>query len=127
MNTQKAAKWFGIVFIAIGVLGFIPGVTNAEGNLLGLFRVDAIHNVIHLLSGIVALLCAGSVRAAKGYFKIFGVVYGLVTVLGFLNGTSILDIFAINGADNILHLLITAVALYFGFSGPKQVVAQPMQ
>ena len=122
MNIQKAAKLFGIGFILIGVLGFVPGVTTDDGLLLGIFQVDAIHNVIHLLSGIVALICAGSFGASKSYFKIFGVVYALVTIIGFANGESILGIFSINGADNLLHLVIAVVALYYGFSGPKQVV-----
>jgi hypothetical protein len=127
MNTQKAAKWFGIIFVLIGVLGFIPGITS-DGYLLGIFEVDTVHNVIHLLSGIIALFCANNMGAAKGYFKIFGVVYALVTIMGFLDGTSILGIFSVNGADNILHLLIAAVALYIGFSGPKTMSgAQPMQ
>jgi hypothetical protein len=125
MNIQKAAKWFGIIFILLGVLGFVPGVTT-DGYLLGIFHVDTVHNVIHLLSGIVALCCAGSASAAKSYFKIFGVIYGLVTIIGFTNGESILGIFSINAADNVLHLLISVVALYLGFSGPKPMVAQSM-
>ena len=124
MNIQKAAKWFGIVFIAIGILGFVPGITS-NGHLLGIFGVDTVHNVIHLLSGIVALLCAGSASAAKTYFKVFGVVYGLVTILGFMSGTSVLGIFMVNGADNVLHLLIAVIALALGFGGSKPMMAAP--
>jgi hypothetical protein len=125
MNIQKAAKWFGIIFVLLGILGFVPGLT-ADGHLLGIFDVDTVHNVIHLLSGIVALFCAGSASAAKSYFKIFGVIYGLVTIIGFTNGASIFGIFSTNAADNVLHLLITVVALYLGFSGPKPMGAQSM-
>lgn len=124
MNTQKAAKWFGIIFILLGVLGFIPGVTSADGMLLGTFQVDTLHNVIHLLSGIIALLCAGSMKGAKAYFKIFGVVYALVTVLGFMGGTSILGLIAVNGASNVLHLIIAVIALALGFGGPKKSMSQ---
>lgn len=123
MNTQKAAKWFGIVFILVGVLGFIPGITS-NGMLLGIFEVDALHNVIHLLSGIIALLCAGSMKGAKTYFKIFGVVYALVTVLGFLGSGSVLGLIMVNGADNVLHLLIAIIALALGFGGPKKSMPQ---
>lgn len=125
MNIQKAAKWFGIIFVLIGVLGFVPGLTT-DGLLLGIFEVNIVHNVIHLLTGIVALFCAGTASAAKSYFKIFGVIYGLVTIIGFTNDASILGFFSVNTADNVLHLLITVVALYLGFSGPKPVVAQSM-
>ncbi len=129
MNTQKAAKWFGIVFILIGILGFIPGVTNEDGMLLGIFQVDTLHNVIHLLTGIVALLCAGSMKGAKSYFKIFGVVYALVTILGFVGGGDVLGLIMVNGADNVLHLLIAVIALVLGFGGPKKPMMQaaPMQ
>jgi hypothetical protein len=118
MTTQKAATWFGIVFIVIGVLGFIPALTPG-GNLLGIFMVGGIHNVIHLLSGIVALLCAGSFGAAKTYFKIFGLVYALVTLIGFISGSSVLGIFPVNVADNVLHLVIAVLALSLGFGGSK--------
>lgn len=124
MNIQKAAKWFGIVFILIGILGFIPGVTDADGMLLGIFQVDALHNVIHLLSGIVALLCAGSHAGAKSYFKIFGVIYALVTILGFVGGGNVLGLIMVNGADNVLHLVIAVVALALGFGGPKKSLSQ---
>ncbi len=124
MNTQKAAKWFGIIFILIGILGFIPGVTNADGMLLGIFQVDALNNVIYLLSGIIALLCAGSMKGAKSYFKIFGVVYALVTILGFVGGGSVLGLIMVNGADNVLHLLIAVIALALGFGGPKKSMPQ---
>ena len=125
MNTQKAAKWFGVILVLIGVLGFIPGVTT-DGELLGIFHVDTVHNVIHLLTGIIALMCAKSYGASKGYFKIFGVVYGLVTIIGFLGSGSILGLFSVDGADNVLHLVITVVALALGFGGPKKSEPAPM-
>jgi len=124
MNTRKAAKWFGSIFILIGILGFIPGITNGK-MLLGIFEVDMLHNVIHLLTGIIALLCSGSLDSAKTYFKIFGVVYALVTILGFVGGGDVLGLIMVNGADNVLHLIIAVVALALGFGGPKATVSQP--
>lgn len=125
MNTQKAAKWFGIIFLVIGVLGFV-GPLAPGGKLLGIFAVDAVHNIIHILSGLVALFLAGSAKGARSYFQIFGIVYALVTILGLFGSGSILGIFVVNGADNILHLIIAVLALYLGFSGSKQAAA-PMQ
>ena len=121
MSKKSLAKVFGWVFIAIGVLGFVPALTP-DGNLLGIFHVDTIHNIVHILSGIAALLMSTTEDKAKTYFKIFGVVYALVTVIGFLDGDSILGIFTINGADNILHLAIAAVALWAGFSRENTMV-----
>ena len=112
---QRLAWVFGIVFLAIGVLGYVPGITSG-GLLLGIFMVDGVHNVIHLLSGILAIAAAwGSGSYARLYFKVFGVVYGLVTVVGFLQGDSVLGLFMVNMADNVLHLVIAAAALWIGF------------
>ncbi len=115
MNTQKAAQWFGWILLLVGVLGFIPGIVTSSGLLLGIFQVDALHNIIHILTGLIGIFAAGGLKASKNYFKIFGIVYALVTILGFIGGTSVLGLIAINAADNWLHVVITLVALYFGF------------
>lgn len=113
---KKAAIVFGVVFLLVGVLGFVPAL-NPDGNLLGLFHVNLLHNLVHLASGVVALL-AGlyGAKAARLYFQVFGVVYGLVAVLGFVYGdNAILGLVANNLADTLLHVLIAAAALLVGF------------
>lgn len=122
---QKLAWVFGIVFILIGILGFIPAVTPG-GLLLGIFSVDAMHNVVHLVSGVLAILAAwSSVSYSRLYFKVFGVVYAIVTVIGFVQGDTILGLMMVNMADNVLHLVIAAVALWAGF-GMKSESAMAM-
>lgn len=113
---QTAAKVFGVVFITLGILGFVPALTPG-GNLLGIFEVGTIHNIIHLASGIVALATGlSSPYAARKYFQGFGIVYGLVTILGVVYGNNdILGIIDHNVADIFLHLAITAASLYLGF------------
>lgn len=117
---------FGIAFIAVGVLGFVPGVTQGE-HLLGIFHVNASDNAVHMLSGIVALICAANGNhAARMFFRIFGVVYGLVAVLGFVYGDGlILGFLSNNGADTWLHVGIAAVSLLLGFAvrEPREVPA----
>jgi len=114
----KTVKTLGAVFILIGVLGFIPALTP-NGNLLGIFQVDAVHNVIHLLSGILAIaFAARGVHMAQLFSKIFGIVYGLVAVLG-LTSSSILGLFSVNFADNILHIVLALVFLFLGFKNSK--------
>lgn len=110
------AKVFGVVFLAIGVLGFVPAFTPND-HLLGIFHVNALHNIIHLASGAVALAAGfSSVKASRMYFQVFGVIYALVTVLGFLSGDNdILGLVANNMADNLLHVVIAGSALYLGF------------
>lgn len=113
---KTAAKVFGAVFLLIGVLGFVPALTP-DGNLLGIFHVNALHNVVHIASGLVALFSGFyAARAARMYFQVFGVVYALVAVLGFVYGdNAILGLVANNMADTLLHVVIAAAALYLGF------------
>lgn len=111
---QKLAWVFAVVFILIGILGFVPGITT-DGHLLGIFEVSLLHNIIHLATGIIAALVASSEENARLYFKVFGVVYALVAVIGFVQGTSVLGLIGVNLADNILHVAIALVALWAGF------------
>jgi hypothetical protein len=119
MSLKKFALVFGVVLLVVGVLGFVPALTpkNSAGMplLLGLFMVGSLHNIIHLLSGAGALVGSKSDSYAKLYFRIFGVVYGLVTVIGFIQGNTVLGLINVNLADNLLHLVIAASSLYLGF------------
>ena len=122
---KPAAIIFGIVFLAIGILGFVPGVTtdmNGMPMLLGIFHVNTAHNVVHLLSGVAALLSGlASAGAARLYFRIFGLVYALVAVLGFVQGDSmLLGLISNNMADTWLHVGIAAVSLFLGFAAPAE-------
>lgn len=122
--TQKLAWVFGVVLTLVGVLGFVPSIT-ASGMLLGVFQVDTMHNVVHLLSGIVAIGAAvGSAMYSQWYFRIFGIVYALVAVLGLAMGGSVLGMM-MNMSDHLLHVVIAAAALWIGF-GMKESSSAPM-
>lgn len=114
MSTLRVvAVIFGIVFLAAGVLGFVPGLI--PGNMLfGMFLVDTMHNLVHILTGLIALFAAKSDNYAKLFFKVFGVIYLLVALLGFFNQGN-LFLMQVNMYDNWLHLVIALVSLYFGF------------
>jgi hypothetical protein len=113
---KTASIIFGIAFLAAGVLGFVPGITNNE-MLLGIFHVNAAHNVVHLLSGAIALWAGlTSVAASQLYFRIFGVVYALVALLGLYVGDGmLLGLVSNNMADVGLHFVIAIAALALGF------------
>ena len=113
--TTTLAWIFGVVLTLVGILGFVPGITSADGMLLGLFMTDGIHNIIHVITGLAALAAAWGMFSTRLYFQVFGVVYGLVTIIGFLQGVTVLGLITVNMADNVLHLLIAAVALWAGF------------
>jgi hypothetical protein len=111
----KNVTWvLGIVLVAVGALGFF------NDPLLGIFEVDPIHNIVHLLSGIVGIAAvATSEKFAKLYLIVFGIIYGVVTVVGFVNAGDILGLFTVNMADNYLHAAIALVALATGFGAKK--------
>lgn len=121
MNKVKtAAMVFGVVFVIVGILGFVPAFTP-NGYLLGIFEVNGLHNMVHLLSGIAALVASKSYKYSRLYFQVFGIVYGLVALLGIFHGDNdIFGVLAHNVADIFLHVIITAAALYFGFGTPSQ-------
>jgi hypothetical protein len=119
---RKAALIFGAVLLAVGLLGFVPGIAP-NGHLLGVFEVDTLHNLVHVatgLAGVGAYLAGG--RSSKVYFQVFAVIYGVVTVLGFVQGERVLGLLPVNVADDVLHLVITAIALYLGFVAPDETV-----
>jgi hypothetical protein len=96
----------GVVFLNVAIWGFI------DGERVLIFHVNAAHNVVHLISGIAALACglAGE-KPARVFCLVFGAVYALVAILGFLNVPAVNELLHLNDADDVLHLLIAAVFL----------------
>lgn len=114
--TQNLALLVGVVFLAVGVLGFIPGITtnysdlsfaghNSEAKLLGIFQVSILHNIVHLLFGVAGVALARSLSGAKTYLVGGGVVYLALFVYGLVvdQGSSA-NFVPVNNADNVLHL-----------------------
>ena len=115
----KFTAWvFGVFFIVIGILGFLPQ-TAAGGMLFGLFKVNFLHNLIHFTTGVIAI---SMVNQARLFFCLFGMLYLLVAILGFWYGDhAIFGWLANNYADAILHALIAAFALYMGFGYKRKL------
>ncbi len=122
---RLVAVIFGAVYLLVGLLGFavtggVGFIATDGGLLLGIFEVNPLHNIAHLLIG-AALLIAGlsSVRAAKGVNVTIGAVYLLLGIVGFfLVGTS-LNILALNTADHFLHLASAIVLLGVGLGAER--------
>ena len=116
MSLKQIAIILGVVFVVVGVLGWVPAV-NPGGKLLGLFDVNAAHSCVHLATGIVAIIAgAAGEKASRIFFQVFGVIYGLVAVLGFYSGDQpLLGIVSNNAADSVLHVVFAIVFLYLGF------------
>ncbi|HEX8052722.1 MAG TPA: DUF4383 domain-containing protein [Thermoleophilaceae bacterium] len=120
-DKRTPAQWYCLVFggtlLLVGLIGFLANASFVTGKkleddpLLGLFDVNGWHNVVHIVSGIVLLAFAKKRATAKTAALAFGIVYGLVTILGFIDGSDVLAIIPTNGADNVLHLAISALAI----------------
>ena len=115
MPLQKIALVFGIVFLVIGILGFVMGSADMTPQpMLGLFHVNIVHNIVHLAFGVWALLSAKTHKAAESYAQIAGVVYLVLALLGFFapSGFGLVPL----GNHNIwLHAILGLVLIYFGF------------
>jgi uncharacterized membrane protein HdeD (DUF308 family) len=110
MFIKNSVLVLGIVFVLIGLLGFF------NNPIIGLFSVNALHDLIHLVSGILAIIFAvNSEKSARVFSQVFGVVYALVAILGFAAPMFMAKLLNINTADNWLHVVLALVFLGLGF------------
>src|SRR5262245_53494557 len=118
---RKIAIGFGAVMVIVGILGFVPGITD-NGMLFGILRVNPAHNLIHLLSGIAGIAVGmATEQAARLFFQVFGVLYGLVAIAGLFTGEEpLFGIVALNHADHALHAVIAVFSLIVGFAFGNQ-------
>ena len=126
-RTQNAALVFGLAFLAAGIAGFFPSpppadapplvVHQGHGMALGLFPINIIHNIVHLLFGVLGFAAARSaLLSARAYFRIVAVSYGALVVLGLIGATqTTFGYIPIWGNDVWLHGVLAAGAAYFGF------------
>jgi hypothetical protein len=113
MDIKMWAKVFGVVLLVAGLLGFLLA---PNGMLFGILDTDFTQNAIHTIVGIIALIVGfKAVGMARTFFRVIGVVYVLVAVLGFVSGSTVLGLMSVNMADNVLHLAVGVVALWVGF------------
>lgn len=123
---RTAARFVGIVFLAVGILGFVPGVTShfgdmtfaghmSEAKLLGLFQVSVLHNIVHLLYGVAGLALSNTASRAKLYFIVGGVIYLVLWIYGLVVGMdSSANFVPLNNADNWLHLVLGVGMILLG-------------
>jgi Domain of unknown function (DUF4383) len=127
---QLIALVVGAVFLLVGVVGFIPGITmnfgdmsfaghHSEAMLLGVFQVSVLHNIVHLLFGIAGLALARTVAGARNFLIYGGVIYAVLWLYGMLiDQTSAANFVPVNMADNWLHLALAvgmiALGVFFG-------------
>jgi hypothetical protein len=132
MQERSPAQVFGLVvgvtLVAAGILGFFYNASFGTGDgterdaVLGILDVNAWHNIVHIATGAIALALAGSYSGSRAYAIAFGVVYLLVTAMGFIagDGEEIFNIIPVNTEDNILHLLLGIAGIGAGLATPAR-------
>ena len=117
-TVQTVTMLYGAVFLAVGILGFIPGITTdygdlsfagdgSEAKLLGIFQVSILHNIVHLLFGIAGIALARTFETARTYLLGAGLIYIVLFVYGLFVGNNDSPNFVpINNADDLLHLVL---------------------
>jgi len=119
----------GATFLLVGVLGFIPGITSgysdlsfaghtSDAKLLGIFQVSILHNIVHLLFGVVGLAMARTTAGAVNYLIGGGVVYLVLWIYGLLVGSeSAANFVPVNTADDWLHFVLGLGMIALGVLG----------
>lgn len=128
---QLAAMAVGAVFLLVGVLGFIPGITtdydslewaghHSEAQLLGLFNVSILHNLVHLLFGIVGLIAGRTPGAARAFLIGGGAIYLVLWLYGLLiDFGSDANFLPLDTADNWLHFGLGVGMIALGAALPR--------
>lgn len=123
---EFASLMVGVVFLLVGVAGFIPGITqnfdalefaghDSEAMLLGIFQVSVLHNVVHLLFGVAGIAAARTAAASRAYLIGGGAIYGLLWIYGMvIDKTSEANFVPVNRADDWLHFALAAGMIVLG-------------
>ena len=125
---QSLAALVGLVFLLVGILGFIPGITthysdlafaghDSNAKLLGIFQTSVLHNIVHIAFG-VGILMAKTPEGARTYLIGGGVAYLAVWLIGVIGG---LDWLPVNAADNWLHIVLGVGMIALGFVTGRSV------
>ncbi len=131
MMTRRFALVVGIIYLVIGIAGFIPGLVQGQdypdlavdagsGALLGLFPVNVVHHLVHLLVGVLGIAAYRAFDSARLYARGLAIVYGVLAVMGLISAANLHTMFGLTplfSHDVWLHAGTAVIAAYFGW-GP---------
>ena len=111
----------GATLVLVGLLGFLAESAfdtggGVDGENFIIFEVNGWHNVVHIASGLFLLALMRRHDTARLAALSFGAIYGVVTIIGLIDGKDVLGLFPVNPADNILHIVLTVAAFAAGLA-----------
>jgi hypothetical protein len=126
---QTLSLVFGVVYLLVGIVGFfVTGFDDFAGNsqnerLIGLFMINPLHNVAHILVGIAGIALARTLASARTYGWLLAVLYGALFIYGLIATGESWDFLNINGADNVLHIATALVGLVIALMPVRDAVS----
>ncbi len=123
-HVQLGAAGFGVVFVLVGLAGFVPGITShymdmavagrgSTAKLLGIFQISVLHNLVHVLFGAAGLVLSTTPLRAVRYLAVGGIVYAVLFFYGILLPYDLpgLNFVPLNAADNALHFVLSGAMI----------------
>lgn len=140
MQTRLFALVFGVVYVLVGIIGLFSAfytappstaphvdVTTQYGYLLGQFPVNLLHDLFHILVGLVGIVAGARFALARFYSQTLFFLFGALTVLGFLpQANTLWGLIPLFGSDTWLHAVTALAAGYFGFVAPESTHVEPV-
>ena len=137
MSVRNFALIYGVVFLLVAIAGFIPGfvmpfeaehpelaVESGAGRLFGLFPVNVLHNLVHGVFGVWGLLASRSVSGSITYARAVAIIYAVFVIMGLIPGLqTTFGLIPLYGHDVWLHVVLAAVAAYFGWAAKAETGA----
>jgi hypothetical protein len=133
-TVQSAALLAGILFLAVGILGFVPGATTHYGDLsfaghdsgaklFGIFQTSILHNVVHILFGLAGIAMARTWEGGRKFLIVGGVIYLVLFVYGLIaHGSSGANFIPVNSADNVLHVAFGVGMIVLGLVLGRELI-----
>jgi hypothetical protein len=139
MQTRLFSLVFGVVYTLVGLVGFVPAfrthpaanaphvdVTAAYGYLFGLFPVNAVHDIFHIVVGIIGIVAFTRLGLATAYCRLLFLVFGLLVVAGFMpQANTLWGVLPLFDSDTWLHAATAIAAGYFGFVASEPTYVEP--
>jgi hypothetical protein len=129
MATRYFALVYGIVFLLVGIAGFIPGlktpmdmdvhlvINGTSGRLFGLFPINSLHNLVHLAFGVWGIVAYRTFLASRVYGRSVAIIYAVLTIMGLIPILkTVFGLVPLYSHDVWLHALLAIVAAYCGFA-----------